>query len=256
MLFDNKLLQLHRDYAAKNLHKSDFLINFSAEDILDHVEQLGNNFTDIIELGARTGHLSTFFLNDNSSFLVTDSSQKMLDKNPAKKKLLLETDAELPFAHDSADLIMSAMNLHWINNVPSFLKQISSTLKSNGVFIANYIGSGSFDNLKKLFIEVESNSSRPHYMHVIPLIPAENIYKLFQEAGFNFIVVNTQKLELEYDTPIRLMRELKNMGENNAMTNNIAPLPRAIFDYKDKFEDSVTLVTVVARKMTTSSYGK
>jgi hypothetical protein len=93
-------------------------------------------------------------------------------------------------------------------------------------------------------------------MHVIPLIPAENIYKLFQEAGFNFIVVNTQKLELEYDTPIRLMRELKNMGENNAMTNNIAPLPRAIFDYKDKFEDSVTLVTVVARKMTTSSYGK
>ena len=85
-------------------------------------------------------------------------------------------------------------------------------------------------------------------MHIIPLIPAENIYKLFQEAGFKFIVVNTQKLELEYDNPIRLMQELKNMGENNAMANNIAPLPRAILDYKDKFKDTVTLVTIVVRK--------
>jgi hypothetical protein len=133
--------------------------------------------------------------------------------------------------------------------VPNFIKQIVPILKPNGVFIANFIGAGSFDNLKKLFINLESDSSRPHYMHVIPLIPAENIYKLFQEAGFSFIIVNTQNLELEYDNPIRLMKELKNMGENNSMANNIAPLPRAVFDCKDKFKDSVLLVSVVVRKL-------
>jgi NADH dehydrogenase [ubiquinone] 1 alpha subcomplex assembly factor 5 len=253
MLFDNKLLELHRDYAAENLHKSDFLIKFAAEDIIDHIEQLGDDFTDIIELGGRTGHLSTFFLKKSASFIVTDNSQKMLDNNPANTKLLLNNDADLPFALNTADLIVSSMNLHWINNVPNYLKQISLILKPNGAFIVNFIGNGSFDNLKKLFIEAESSSARPHSMHVIPLIPAENIYRLFQEAGFKFIVVNTQKLDLEYDTPIRLMKELKNMGENNSMINNITPLPRAILSYNNSFEDSLTLVTAVVRK-TTASY--
>jgi len=248
MLFDPKLLELHRDFAADNLHKSDFLFKFAADDIIEHLKLLNSDFTNIIELGARTGFISDFILKFNKNLVVTDPSSKMLKKNPAINKVKLAHDDDLNFPYDSADLMISSMNIHWINNVPNFIKQVHNILKSNGVFIGNFIGAGSFNNLKKIFIQTETESSNTHFMHVIPLIPAENAYKLFQEAGFNFIVVNTHKIELEYDSPIRLMKELKNMGENNPMIEHISPLPKKILNYKDNFEDSVTMITVVGKK--------
>ncbi len=222
MLFDPNILKLHRDYASKHMHKSDFLFEFAAQDILDHIETLKQNFNSVIEIDGRTEHLS-----------------RLLKMNITKGSDISEFAGKF-------DLVLSSMNLHWINDVRGFIKQLQNILAPKGTFIANFIGDGSFRNLKRLLIDVETKAGRPHAMHVIPMISAENAYRLFQEAGFDFIVSDIHKIELEYDSPIGLMKELKNMGENNALSSGIHPLPREILKCQNKFEDQIIMVSVVA----------
>ncbi|MGV2433314.1 MAG UNVERIFIED_CONTAM: methyltransferase domain-containing protein [Rickettsiaceae bacterium] len=250
MLFNTKLLQLHRDYGADNMYKSDFLLQFAAEDLLKDLEPLNldwDSINDVLEIGARIGYLSKLIIPYKSDLVVTEISKKMLDKNPAKNKLQIGLD-DLPFEENSQDLILSSMNLHWVNDVRNYAKAIYTILRKDGIFAVNFVGDGSFVNLKKAIIKAEADSNIPHSQHVIPLIHAENIYRLFQEAGFTFIIVGQEEITLEYDSPVTLMKELKNMGENNALNISGNALPRSIYNNSGVFEDKVTLVSLLVKK--------
>lgn len=252
-LFDSTLLKAHRDFAAANMHKADFILKHAIEDVIDHIKELEWDFTKqnkVIEIGARYGMLSQILARTKADLTITDFSQKMLDLNPFKNKILMEND-KLDFQENSADMIISCMNLHWVNDVRNYAKSIHQILRPNGAFIANFIGDGSLQNLKNFLVNQEIQNQRPHIPHVIPMIPADKLYMLFQEAGFKFIIVARIEIDLEYDHPIKLMKDLKNMGENNAMISNIMPLPKAILSSKveEPFKDQLTFVTLVVKKV-------
>lgn len=46
----------------------------------------------------------------------------------------------IPFLENSFDLVLSSINLHWVNNLPFILAQIRTTLKPDGLFIASLLG--------------------------------------------------------------------------------------------------------------------
>lgn len=251
-LFNKNLLKIHRDFAALNLHKSDFILKHSVDDIIDHLKELKIDFKTpkrIIEVGARYGLMSNILAKLSSDLTVTDFSELMLDLNPAKDKILMDNDS-LDFPENSADLIVSSMNLHWVNDVRSYAKSIFKILKQDGAFVANFIGDGSLNNLKNFLLNIEMENNRPHIPHVIPMIPADKLYMLFQEAGFKFIVVARIEIDLEYDNPIKLMKDLKNMGENNSVSSSIIPLPKKILtNNESEFKDQLTFVSLVVKKV-------
>lgn len=251
MLFDYNLIKLHRDFAANNLDKSDFLLLHAEKVIRENIAQLEWDFkkqNNILEIGARNIDLSNALVKAGVNLTTAEFSPTMLKKNPAKNKILLEND-NLNLEENTIDMIISIMNLHWVNDVRQFAKDIYQILKKDGAFIANFIGDNSFNNFKKLIIEHEEKSGIPHLPHIVPLIQAENIYRLFQEAGFKFITVAREDIKLEYGSPINLMKDLKNMGENNAMIDSARILPRSILKHQGSFEDEVTLVTLVVKKV-------
>lgn len=252
-LFDSKILKAHRDYAASNMHKADFILKHAIEDAIDHIKELEWDFAKqnkVIEIGSRYGMLASILARTKADLTVTDYSQKMLDLNPAKNQILMENDV-LDFSDNSADMIVSCMNLHWVNDVRSYAKEVHRILRPGGAFIANFIGDGSLMNLKNFLVNLEIQNNRPHIPHVIPMIPADKLYMLFQEAGFKFIIVARVEIDLEYDHPTKLMKDLKNMGENNAMASNIMPLPKKILNSKveDSFKDQLTFVSLVVKKV-------
>lgn len=252
MLFDYKKLKLHRDFAAGNIQKSDFLIDHAESIIRDNIIQLGWDPAfqkDIIEIGPRSSDLSRMFLDAGANLTCIDFSQKMLDRNPATNKIVIEDD-NLPFEENSADLIISSLNLHHVNDVREYAKSIHKILKPGGSFISTFIGDNSFTNLKKLILEHEAKASMPHAPHIIPFIAADKLYLLFQEAGFNFIIVNREEVNLEYQSALGLMKDLKNMGENNASINAPNILPRSLVPFKEKFEDEIIMVTLIVKKTT------
>ena len=55
----------------------------------------------------------------------------------------------LPFAPQSFDLVLSAMTLHWVNDLPGALIQISRCLRPDGLFLAAMLGGGTLWQLRQ-----------------------------------------------------------------------------------------------------------
>lgn len=248
MIFNTHILKLHKEFAVKNLYKSDFLIEHAADEIIENIDLLNIKPQNILELGTRGGHLST-----KIAARYPDSKLTLTEMVESSAQSIITTCNEpIDFAPCSLDLITSCMNFHWVNAPEKFLRNINEILTPHGKLVINFIGSGSLHNLAKFLIECEIEAKVAHRPHIMPLPKEEKIQTIFQATGFKFVVVSTEKIELEYENPIKLMKDLKNMGENNALLKGIFALPRCIYDrckaQKAPFTDIINLITVVAGK--------
>jgi len=147
------------------------------------------------------------------------------------------------------DLIVSCFYFHWINEVEKFLRHIHSILTDHGKLVINFASSGSLESLKLFLLQLELESGVGNAPHIMPFPKEEKVQTMFQKCGFKFVVVSTEKVVLEYESPIRLMKDLKNMGENNALMGSRSSLPRSVLrPSAGIFYDMINLVTVVAGK--------
>jgi hypothetical protein len=226
MIFNQNILKLHREYARRNIHESDFLIEHATADIIENIELLNFNPQNILEIEPRAGHLSRKLSKQYAQITCAEA-----DDMPNQK----------------FDLIASSMYFHWVEKVENFLRQIHSMLTEDGRLVLNFVASGSLDHLKKFLLQCEIEGGVGHSPHIMPFPQEEKVQTMFQQCGFKFVIVSTEKIELEYVSPIKLMKDLKNMGENNAFSGQIVPLPRNVFEHKAQpFHDIINMVTVVA----------
>ena len=230
MIFNQNILKLHREFAIKNIHDSDFLIEHAACDIIENIELLNIQPQSMLEIGRRAGNLS----------------RKLAIQFPNAE---LTYAAENTISDKQCDLVVSCMYFHWINEVEKFLRHIHSILTDSGKLVVNFVSSGSLENLKLFLLQCELEAGVGHSPHIMPFPKEEKVQTMFQQCGFKFVVVSTEKIELEYEGPIRLMKDLKNMGENNALMGSSGILPRNVFTRNTgTFQDMINLVTVVAGK--------
>lgn len=230
-LFNEHILRMHQQFAMENIHKSDFLIEHAACDIIENLDLLDMHPKRILEIAPRAGHLTK------------KVKEKYGQQSCYQKSKSYNLVTSQPF-----DIILSSMNFHWSNDLLDDLQRMHQNLTPAGRVVMNFVGSGSLENLKKYLLECELKANFGHSPHVIPLLKEEKVQGLFQQAGFKFVVIGVEKIELEYTSPITLMRDLKNMGENNALTSGIGILPRNVFEWNsgELFYDTINLITVVA----------
>src|SRR5205085_1252148 len=62
----------------------------------------------------------------------------------------------LPFAPHSFDLVLSAMDLHWVNDLPGALIQIVRILRPDGLFLGAMLGGGTLWQLRQALATAES----------------------------------------------------------------------------------------------------
>lgn len=250
-IFNRSLLKIHRDFASANITQHDFLIKHSADQIFDHLVSMDIKYQKILDLGARNGTLTEKLIEHSmgSYILATDISYEMLSLNPAHDKVVL--DEENIAFDERFDLITSLLNLHWINNLPAFLKSIKNHLTPDGLFIFSMFCGPSLKNLRYKIVECESEVGAISSPHISPFVDPKDLYILLQNAGFKFIIQDIENIELEYNSPIALMKELKCMGESNNLFASHNILSRQILeklhDNDTVFIDNVQIVTVVAR---------
>ena len=245
-LFNQKILELHREFAIKNIHKSDFLIEHAARDIMENLELLGMRSN--VDIHFRHSGILLAKYSESHEIPGQARDDECDSRNDVAWLEIACSDVAL--YNEQFDLILSCMNFHWSNDVLGDLQQLCKLLTPTGRLVMNFVGSGSLENLKKHLLECELKAGIGHSPHIIPLPKEEKVQGLFQQVGFKFVVVGTEKIELEYKNPITLMKDLKNMGENNAIASGIGVLPRNVFDWdsSEVFCDVVNLITVVAGK--------
>ncbi|WP_263987527.1 methyltransferase domain-containing protein [Rickettsia typhi] len=224
----------------------------AANDIISRLGMIDKNFADILEISAKCGYLTNLLKNvyRSADIIVTDMSPLLLDSFDHNNKLLID-DENLEFQKDSFDLIIYSLGLHWINDVQRFLYNIRTFLKSDGIFIGNFVGGDSLKNLRKSLIDDEIASGFKHSPHISPFIRFDHVPMLLLHAGFSEVIVDYENIALKFENPLVLMREIKNIGESNALNSQHSyAISKKMFsllkNYINVFEDNITLISFIA----------
>jgi len=198
ILFDRELLALNRKRYAGVFAKHNFLFTEVANRIAQNVESLNREFESALEIGPRDGYLS--------------GSIKA-------KKILQCDDLEiLPFEKESFDLIVSNLNLHFINALPQFLLQVRELLKPNGIFIASFFGEENLSELAHVLYKSENEIYDGISPRMPPTIDVKTAAALLQKAGFADPISDFDKIEVEYQQPMSLLKDLKFTSQGNILT--------------------------------------
>jgi NADH dehydrogenase [ubiquinone] 1 alpha subcomplex assembly factor 5 len=251
-----KFKQLQR--AAKTYSESDFLHRESADRLALQFDGLiKKQFDSVLVLGARNGYLSSLLKHNKNIGKVfeMDISKDYLTDNSS----VIADEELLPFKDESFDLVISNLNLHWVNDLPGTLIQIKRILKKNGFFCANLFGGRTLVELRNALLVAEDNGSSPR---VSPFIDVKDGAGLLQRTKFDEPVSVSEDIIVKYDSLNSLLKDLRNTGENNALEKlNNKFVGKRFFNevekiYREKFSDEDGNLLATAEIVTISGWKK
>jgi SAM-dependent methyltransferase len=246
-LFDRALHRMRLDRAAPGFGAANFLKERAAADAVERLEAILRGFPLAVDLGARDGAFARALARSPAAARVgtlieTDFSARMLAGRPG---LCVQVDEEgLPFAAESLDLVVSILALHWANDLPGVLIQARQALKPDGVFMAAIFGGATLTELRQALTAAEAELLGGAGPRVAPFADTFDAAGLLQRAGFALPVADTDRVTVRYDHPLKLIADLRAMGETNVLIERARrPLSRAVLAraceiYAERFSDT------------------
>ena len=150
----------------------------------------------------------------------------------------------LPFSESAFDLVVSALALQFVNDLPGALIQIRRALAPDGLFIGCLIGGQSLHELRLAFAEAEESVMGGTSPRIAPFADLRDMGGLLQRAGFALPVTDSDTITVRYSSMFGLLRDLRAMGATNALiARDRRPLRRAVLMkaaeiYQSRFADA------------------
>jgi SAM-dependent methyltransferase len=132
----------------------------------------------------------------------------------------------LAFGAGGFDLVIHALWLHWSNDPVGALVQARLALRPDGLLLAPMLGGRTLAELRAVLAEAEAAETGGLSPRVAPMGEIRDLGALLQRAGFAMPVADTTRLTLRYRDAFHLMRDLRAMGEANALTGRLRMFTR------------------------------
>ncbi|MDJ0932550.1 methyltransferase domain-containing protein [Breoghania sp.] len=227
--FNRRLLALHRARAlAQRTEGADFLLRLVAQDIEDRLAVTTHKFALALDLGGHTGQVRNALERSDRVETVLRADLFVPDQGSGKPDLVVD-DEILPFADGSLDLVVSALSLHWVNDLPGALIQIRRALKPDGLFLGALADGDTLWELRDALLSAEAELTGGASPRVSPFADTREMGGLLQRAGFALPVADQDRLTVRYDSAFHLMRDLRAMGATGILAERGAPASRALF---------------------------
>jgi SAM-dependent methyltransferase len=222
-IFDRRLLRV-RQRRARRLIPATFLLDRVATDLGERLSAILRKFDVAVDLGSPSDAVRLVLAaNKNIGTVITTG----LDGDDDSVRVAADEEA-LPFADGSLDLVVSALALQFVNDLPGTLIQIRRALKPDGLLLAALIGGDSLTELRSAFAAAESEVEGGISPRVAPFADIRELGGLLQRAGFALPVVDSERVTVRYDSALALMRDLRRMGATNILyERQRKPLKRA-----------------------------
>ncbi len=230
-IFDRRLHARRLDRAAGGFATARFLKDRVAADLVERLAAIKRRFPLALDLGARDGELCRALAGeDKIGWLVeSDLSSSMLSGRSGPR--VVADEERLPFAPESFDLVLAGLGLHWVNDLVGALIQIRRALRPDGLFIGAMLGGATLTELRQSLTEAETSVRGGAGPRVSPFIDARDGAELLQRAGFALPVADTDTVRVLYDHPLKLMADLRAMGETSVLFDRPrTPLTRPILE--------------------------
>ncbi|HEX5319684.1 MAG TPA: methyltransferase domain-containing protein [Stellaceae bacterium] len=221
LLFDRRAWRLHRARAERQ-GRVDFLREEVGARLTDRLDLVERVFPAALALGGvkLAGRAST-------EWIVGEE---------------IVSDPELvPFREASFDLVASNLLLHWAGDLPGALVQLCRILRPGGLLLAAMLGGQTLVELRTALFEAELAEEGGVSPRVSPTVELSDAAALLQRAGFAKPVADSETITVSYPDLPALMRDLRGMGETNALAARRrgflrrATLARAAAIYAERF---------------------
>lgn len=240
-IFDRALLVQRRVRQSGTAGGHRFLLEHAAGDLLDRLGLVRRSFSAVLALGPADGDWSAQLRARTGAGLVVEADvSPVLMGQTAGIHVVVDEEA-LPFRAGSLDLVVSALSLQLVNDLPGALVQIRRTLKPDGLFLASLLGGKTLHELREAFVAAETETEGGASPRVAPFADVRDLGGLLQRAGFTLPVADSDTLEVGYADALALMRDLRAMGWTNMLVARRrtplrrATLARAIEIYSERF---------------------
>lgn len=217
-IFDRQRLRLIRNRTGSKFNQHNFLYKLSLENIASRIMDIRRNFNIALELGSRNNDLYNILRTKVVKYFTSNYSYDAVNQSKKNQHIILDEEW-LPFHANSFDLIISNLNMHNINDLPGSLSQINNILKPNGVFVGSMFGGITLTELRKAMLISEIKLGIGNSPHIFPFANVQDMALLLQRVGFKDPVADSDVIQVSYHNAIKLMHDLRGMGENNILKN-------------------------------------
>jgi SAM-dependent methyltransferase len=202
ILFDRALLRA-RQNRALHAGPATFLLDRVTEDMEERLNAVLREFADVADIWTPGQILQT----------------RARDRFKSCTHISLQdADREtLPFQPGSLDLVVSALALQFVNDLPGVLTQIRRALRPDGLLLAAMIGGDTLTELRQSFAAAEAECEGGVSPRVAPFADLRDIGALLQRAGLALPVTDVDRIVVRYDNAFALMRDLRRMGATNIL---------------------------------------
>jgi SAM-dependent methyltransferase len=203
---DRAALAAHRR-RAERLGMASFLHDLAADEIEERLAEVNRRFTEIAVV---TGHPPVWRERFPDARIVPDDD--LLDLTPG--------------AHD---LVIHGLAFHWANDPVGQLVQARRALRPDGLLLCASFGGQTLAELRTALAEAEVALSGGLSPRVLPMGEIRDLGALLQRAGLALPVADSVLQTVTYESPMALLRDLRAMGETNAMTDRARRTPKRLF---------------------------
>jgi SAM-dependent methyltransferase len=238
VVFDRRLLRARRARAAA-LGPSAFLLERVAEDLADRLATVLRRFEVAVDLGTPTDAVSRVLTASGKVGTVVRAAEQAGDRAVA----VMADEEALPFGDGALDLVVSALALQFVNDLPGTLIQVRRALRPDGLLLAALAGGDTLTELRQAFAAAEAEIEEGISPRVAPFTDVRDLGALLQRAGFALPVTDVDRVTVRYPSPIALLHDLRRMGATNALIERSRrPLKRATLQrmadiYAERFAD-------------------
>lgn len=218
-VFDRARIRQARNRSAAMLHEHNFLTEWTIKNLSDRLRDIKRDFPLALQIGGRTTAEQDSAIKETGGIETLchmDIAENLLRRKEGEAVLLADEEF-LPVARNSLDLVISPLSLHSVNDLPGALIQINYALKPDGLFLAAMLGGETLYELRQVMMQAEKNIKGGISPRIAPFADKPQMGALLQRAGFALPVVDSDILHVTYDNLYDLMRDLRGMGENNAI---------------------------------------
>jgi SAM-dependent methyltransferase len=221
-VFDRRAVRRHRDRAAGALAAHDFLLREVAGRLAERLEDMTRRFPLALDLGCHDGALGRALAGRGGveTLVQADLSPAMAGTaREANTPAVAAVEEALPFAVASFDAVFSLLSLHWVYDLPGALIQVRRALRPDGLFLAAMLGGETLKELRAALIAAEAEVEGGAGPRVSPFADVRDLGALLQRAGFALPVADVDDIEVSYPDALKLMADLRGLGEANALAD-------------------------------------
>lgn len=215
-IFDRRLLRARK---ARSLRggTGDFLLARAAADLVDRLAPVQRSFGSVLECSGGGSAVAEALAGTLPAAASLIRLVPTLAGAAAPQPAVVGDPEALPFATGVFDLVVSALELQGVNDLPGALVQIRRALKPDGLFLGCLFGGQTLHEMRAVFTAADIEASGGASPRVAPFADLRDLGGLLQRAGFALPVTDTETVTVRYASLFGLMADLRAMGITNAL---------------------------------------